>query len=245
MTLRSNLKKENVGIGTAGWGMPSLLRNNFPAGESLLERYSRVFNFVEINSSFYRSHLKKTYAKWAANTPYDFRFSVKMAKEITHTKKLVNVDLQVSQFIEEVNSLESKLGVILIQLPPSLKFDAKIATDFFMSVRSCFTGNIALEARHISWAATEAYKVYRKYRIVQVMADPKRIPTQIYKLQEFQYYRLHGSPKIYASSYEESFLAELAASLTPSSFVIFDNTQFGAATQNALDLKSLIMNKEI
>lgn len=220
-------------IGTAGWGIPAAHRDNFPSGDSLLERYAQVFNFVEINSSFYRSHQKKTYAKWASITPPDFLFSVKMNREITHKRRLMDVDALLDQFIEEVNGLGNKLGAILIQLPPSLQFDPLVANDFFKSLRKIFSGKIALEARHTSWSKP----MLDEHNIIQVIADPAVI--EVNSDQPFQYYRLHGSPKIYSSSYSPSFLTNLSKTLDPSSFVIFDNTQFGAATQNALQLQQM------
>ncbi|MBA2368258.1 MAG: DUF72 domain-containing protein [Candidatus Protochlamydia sp.] len=234
------LKKDKLlHIGTAGWYIPSNLHEHFPAGNSLLERYSKVFNAVEINTSFYRSHQKITYERWAAATPDDFLFSVKMPKEITHHQRLVEAHNLLDQFIKEVSFLKKKLGPILIQLPPSLKFESKIGDSFFKLLRNQFDGQVVLEPRNISWASPEALAVLIDNRIIPVVADPPIAPIKGHTEQSFEYYRLHGSPKIYTSSYDAAYLHQLANHANASSWVIFDNTKFGAATQNALDLKKL------
>ena len=226
-------------IGTAGWNLPSTLHDLFPAGKSLLERYSQVFNAVEINTSFYKPHKKTSYERWALATPTDFEFSVKMYKLITHEKKLVATEAELGKFIDEVSGLQSKLGPILIQLPPSLNFNPEITNRFFSVLRDKFSGKVALEPRHISWAHLDALTLLQAYKIEWVSADPVRVATEFDPLQDFSYFRLHGSPIIYSSSYDAIFLDQLAKRINNSSWVIFDNTQFGAGIQNALDLKQL------
>lgn len=75
--------------------------------------------------------------------------------------------------------------------------------------------------------------------IERVVADPLRVPVEWDK-QLFKYYRLHGSPEIYSSSYNAEFLNQLATNLNNSSWVIFDNSKFGTATKNALELKQMM-----
>ena len=128
---RTASRTSTLRIGTAGWSLPAAVRNDFPPGDSLLERYAHVFDAVEINSSFYRPHQIKTYARWAASTPADFRFAVKMPREITHERRLVNVDAILGGFLSEAAGLGDKLGAVLVQLAPSLTFDPGVAATFF------------------------------------------------------------------------------------------------------------------
>src|SRR3954470_6877514 len=79
-------------VGTAGWSIPKEHAGRFPEQGSHLARYSRRLPAVEINSSFYRPHRPTTYARWAAETPEGFEFSVKVPREITHTRRLVDAD---------------------------------------------------------------------------------------------------------------------------------------------------------
>src|SRR5689334_17993997 len=109
-------------IGCAGWSIPTAQATLFPGEGSHLERYARRFNAVEINSSFYRPHQPRTYAKWAAQVPDGFRFAVKFPRAVTHQSRLREPDETVSAFATQVRELGDRLGPILVQLPPSLAF---------------------------------------------------------------------------------------------------------------------------
>ena len=78
-------------VGCAGWAIPSQHAHAFPAQGTHLERYAQRFTGVEVNSSFYRPHRPTTYVRWAASVPDQFQFAVKMPREITHTRRLVEV----------------------------------------------------------------------------------------------------------------------------------------------------------
>jgi len=99
-------------IGTAGWSIPALHAQAFAGTGTHLERYGAVLNAVEINSSFYRPHRQKTYARWAASVPEDFRFSVKLPRAITHHQRLTGFEADLARFQDEVSGLGRKLGVI-------------------------------------------------------------------------------------------------------------------------------------
>ena len=107
-------------IGCAGWSIPATMANHFTEGNSHLERYAQRFNSVEINSSFYRSHLPATYRRWAATVPEAFRFAVKMPRSISHQARLHDCELALQTFLDQVGELGTKLGCLLLQLPPSL-----------------------------------------------------------------------------------------------------------------------------
>src|SRR5947209_14478083 len=112
------MPRHDVRVGCAGWSIPREHAGRFPAGGSHLLRYAERFPAVEINTSFYRPHLPSTYARWAADTPEGFRFSVKVPKEITHEKRLVGVDDPLDRFLDETAALGAKRGPLLVQLPP-------------------------------------------------------------------------------------------------------------------------------
>src|SRR5690349_9096104 len=129
-----------VFIGCAGWSLRKESADEFSASGTHLQRYAMRLNAVEINSSFYRPHRVSTYQRWAASTPSDFRFSVKLPKQITHVRRLDSVDAELRQFHNETDGLGEKRGPILIQLPPSLAFDLRIAELFFGLLRAEFNG---------------------------------------------------------------------------------------------------------
>ena len=95
----------------------------FPADGSGLERYAAIFSCAEINSSFHRVHRTSTREKWRDSVPEGFRFAVKLPKTVTHQARLVGADLLVEAFLAEAGLLGSRLGVLLVQLPPSLALD--------------------------------------------------------------------------------------------------------------------------
>ncbi len=238
------MQRNKIHIGCAGWSIPQLAGDRFSEGESHLKRYASRFSCVEINSSFYRSHQISTYARWAASVPKSFKFSVKIPKEISHTRRLIDCEKILTPFITEARELQDKLGPLLLQLPPSLSFDLKIARDFFKLFRRQFEGEIVCEPRHITWFGKEANQLLTDYKMARVAADPDLVPLAALPGGNLDliYYRLHGHPKIYYSSYSEEYLNALSKKLlkatasASSVWCIFDNTALGAATMNSLDL---------
>jgi uncharacterized protein YecE (DUF72 family) len=231
-----------IRIGTAGWTIPRRFADRFPASGSVLERYATRFNAVEINSTFYRSHRPQTYARWVEAVPEGFRFSVKVPKAITHERRLADSDELLDAFLGETKNLGSRLGPLLIQLPPSLAFDVAIAKAFLEFLRSRTKGEVVCEPRHTSWFEEEANRMLSDYRVARVAADPARVPEAAVPggWLGLAYFRLHGSPRMYFSEYKRAFVANLAARIRSAAadetWCIFDNTGSGAAAGNALDL---------
>lgn len=231
-------------IGTAGWTVPTLYADVIPLGGSHLERYARHLNAVEINSSFYRPHQRKTYERWAHATPAGFRFSVKMPKAITHEARLGDCDAMLDRFVAEVTGLGDKLGVLLVQLPPSLSLDQQTADRFFRALRTRIDTPVALEPRHRSWFKPDVAVWLADLGIARVAADPARVAEADKPggWAGLAYYRWHGSPRIYYSDYDAAALASLKKTLNESfrrdvpTWCIFDNTALGAALGNALAL---------
>lgn len=231
-------------IGTAGWSIPAQHAGAFPADGSHLQRYSAVFSAVEVNSSFYRPHRPSTYERWAGTVPAGFQFAVKMPKEITHTRHLVQVEEPLVRFLGEVGSLGDKLGPVLVQLPPSLAFRTDLA-GFFLDFRTRFGGAVACEPRHRSWFTDEVDQLLAELHITRVAADPALVPRAGTPggWPGLRYYRLHGSPRMYYSAYPRDALAALARCLTGqagATWCIFDNTAEGAATHDAMALAGLL-----
>jgi uncharacterized protein YecE (DUF72 family) len=231
-------------IGTAGWSLPRASAGAFPEEGSNLERYSRRLNAVEINSSFYRPHAVGTYERWAASVPDDFRFAVKVPKEATHVRRLVDTADVLERFLDECRGLGDRLGPLLVQLPPSLAFEAEVAEEFLIELLSRHDGAVALEPRHASWMTDAAEELLRGYRVARVAADPPRAERDREPggWPGLVYLRLHGSPRIYWSSYEDDRLRDVertlraAAGRGADAWCIFDNTASGAATANAIQL---------
>jgi len=234
-----------IHLGCAGWSLSRLHADNFPQQGTQLQRYAARLNAVEINSSFYRSHQPKTYARWAASVPEHFRFSVKLPKAITHEQALHGCTGLLEQFLHECGYLGDRLGCLLVQLPPSLAFDVEVANRFFTCLRKRYGGWLAVEPRHRSWVTAQSLLV--DFQVAQVAASPSRfgVDAQPGGWQGLEYWRLHGEPQIYRSAYERNYLQRLAARLqqcqAAPTWCVFDNTASGAALDNALMIKACLL----
>jgi uncharacterized protein YecE (DUF72 family) len=205
-------------------------------------------NCVEINSSFHRSHRPATWARWAETVPEEFRFAVKFPKAVTHQAKLAVAGSALDGFFAEIGGLGEKLGVVLVQLPPSLGFEDSPAAEFLEALRERWDGGVALEPRHASWFGAEAEELMVRHRVARVAADPARQGSGGMRPGGWlglAYFRLHGSPRMYYSAYGKEFLAGVARAVEgmpegTETWVIFDNTAAGAAFGNAVELRGII-----
>ena len=234
--------EEVARIGTAGWSVPAGGAGVFAKEGSQLQRYSARLSCVEINSSFYRPHRSETYIRWAASVPSRFRFAVKTPRAITHEARLRNSEAPLKAFTEQVRSLGSTLGPILIQLPPSLKFAPTLAESFLSEFRKLFGGDIVFEPRHPTWFAPPADELLRTYRVARAAADPAPDPRGVIPggWTGLRYWRLHGSPQVYFTAYGEERLRPIADQMSLNDWCIFDNTASGAAIVDALLFQRLI-----
>ena len=231
-------------IGTAGWSIPKRHVEAFAGEGSHLERYARCLPAVEINSSFYRPHRRATYERWAASVPPGFRFSAKVPREITHTRRLVGAAEPLERFLREVGALGAALGPLLVQLPPSLGYDEAAAERFFSGFRERFEGQLACEPRHETWFGDAANAMLTKHHVARVAADPAIVAqaAQPSGWPGLLYIRLHGSPRVYYSAYSAEEIEATAGRLRAAGveagdrWCIFDNTALGEATGQALDL---------
>ncbi|MCJ8150184.1 DUF72 domain-containing protein [Shinella sedimenti] len=228
-------------IATAAWSIPRTVARRFPEAGTGLERYAAVFDGVEVNSTFYRHHQVKTFERWAASVPEHFRFAVKIPREITHTERLRGIDGLFDAFLNEIRSLKDKLGPLLCQLPPSLEFDATMADEAFAAMRYNHAGMIVVEPRHNSWASEPAESLLQRHAIERVLADPAPVWPETSFDKPPKYVRLHGSPKIYYSSYSKAGIERFGKRLADDSWCIFDNTASGAAIENALTMRDQLI----
>ena len=254
-------------VGTAGWNVPRAVAAAFPVDGPHLARYGRVMRCAEIDTSFYREHRFETYARWARETPADFRFAVKLPRTITHERRLRRARVPLAAFLAQVAGLGEKLGVLLVQLPPSLEFAAPAMHRFFDLLQELNSGHanaIVCEPRHPSWFTASADRLLVAYRVGRVAADPA--PKSIQYPASAQpggwlgidgsgesatiYYRWHGSPRVYWSAYSRDWLEQQAARLrawpeAADCWCVFDNTAAGAALDNALDFDAALKTQRL
>ncbi|MCJ8164456.1 DUF72 domain-containing protein [Pontibacter sp. E15-1] len=243
-------QNDNLYIGTSGWSYrwPDVL---YPEGMKSAERlayYATRFNTTELNSSFYHFTMAKTIAKWLAETPGSFRFAAKMHQEVTHKRRLVDVEEPLEKFMSRFLAMEGRLGPVLIQLPGSLHFDFGVAADFFGMLRTRYPDPVfALEVRHASWFTEEAQNLLREHAITWVILSAgKRFPSLETTTTDTVYLRLHGDEKLYASAYTDEQLERYALMVHDwlldgrEVWVFFNNTIVGNAVLNAERLRELV-----
>ena len=239
----SSAQVSDLRIGTAGWSIPRQDAHAFPAEGSSLQRYAARFNVAEINSSFHRPHRPATWLRWRDAVPADFRFSVKLPKELTHERKLRDCAEPLLRFLDQVEILGDKLAVLLVQLPPKHEFDDRLAGAFFEKLRQGSHADIVCEPRHPSWFTPVADALLISLKVARVAADPAicddaRLPGG---WRGLSYWRLHGSPVMYRSSYLDRISAyadRLRREVEDRRPVwcIFDNTASSAGAGDALAL---------
>ena len=234
-------------VGTAGWFIPRACAKRFPEEGTHLQRYGQVLRGVEINSSFYRPHGAATYARWAKQTPRGFTFAVKLPQRITHEGRLQTARRPLQEFLDSLAGLGRRLGPLVVQLPPSLAYEPRVARGFFALLRERHEGPAVCEPRHASWFGNEADALLRRYRVGRVAADPAVVPEAALPggWPGIVYYRLHGTPRMYWSVYEVKRVAQRAQALRglprgTLAWCVFDNTAAGGAAANALQMLDIL-----
>jgi uncharacterized protein YecE (DUF72 family) len=193
------LRAEGLRIGCSGWSYKDWQGPFYPRElqpKEFLGFYSKVFDCVEIDSSFYRVPNAFMIAQWSRNTPAGFLFSPKLPKKITHEKKLRDSESQLMYFYSALNKLGPKLGPIAVQLPPSFK----LSTD--LQALKTFLGTIdpkfdhAIEFRHKSWFTPETYALLRDHGVSMVWTLNQYVETPPEPTSALLYLRLVGDREI-------------------------------------------------
>jgi uncharacterized protein YecE (DUF72 family) len=161
-----------------------------PARE-YLTHYARIFSSVEIDTTFYAIPRIEVVQGWAAAVPNDFRFVVKTPQSITHEMGLANSKQYMTEFISVIRCLGVKLGVILIQLPPSYASDQFPALAAFIEDLPD-DSRFAVEFRHRSWFTPQMGEFLSTHRIGWVATEFGNLPHQIHPTTDFLYIRWLG-----------------------------------------------------
>jgi uncharacterized protein YecE (DUF72 family) len=249
-----------LSIGTSGWMYKDWGKTFYPPEmkKGFLTFLSAEFSTVEVNSSFYHLPLASTFVKWRLETPARFIFAVKLSRFITHQKRLEDCREPLERFLGNAKNLEEKLGPILIQLPPSLRFDKKVLQEFLADLTAAckktkVNPRFALEPRHKSWMEEKNAKAVRlmlkKKKIAIVFPHSSRIPSFAPEdgniTADFVYIRFHGPSEFAASRYGAERLAPWAKRINAwrrkklDVFVYFNNDVHGHAIHDARTLKKL------
>jgi uncharacterized protein YecE (DUF72 family) len=201
-------------IGTSGWMYDHWAGRFYPKGlakPKWLTYYAERFDTVELNNPFYRQPERATFERWRAAVPEGFVYCVKLNRFITHLKRLRIGPDSVERSYGTMSGLGPKLGVVLVQLPPRMRFDAERVLSFLRLV-SRRRRRHAIEPRDDSWFSSEALALLRERGVALCIADSAKWATRPDAVTaDFVYLRFHGPERLYASGYSDEQLREWAA----------------------------------
>lgn len=191
-------------IGCSGWSYRAWVGPFYPPGTKLrdfLKLYSRVFETVEIDSTFYSTPADFVVRKWLDSTPDDFIFCPKMPGQITHDNKLKNVDVILEKFLGTMRKLKPKLGTILIQMPPSFSYDAGL--DDLKDFLSLLPNDLefAIEFRHDSLFNDTIYNMLGDHNVTLAWSEIPMAKNPAVSTTRQAYLRLVGDRSIKESEF--------------------------------------------
>ncbi|MEV4330652.1 DUF72 domain-containing protein [Streptomyces sp. NPDC049597] len=228
-------------IGTSGWQYRDWRGVLYPEGvpqRLWLEEYARRFVTVENNNAFYRLPERRTFAEWRERTPDGFVMAVKVSRFLTHIKRLKDPEEPVERLMGRAEALGERLGPVLLQLPPTLRADAR-ALD---AVLACFPPGVrvAVEPRHDSWWTDEIADVLSARGAALCWADRGSRPvTPLWRTADWGYLRFHEGRARPWPGYGRQALAswaDRAADAWPDRadvYAFFNNDPGGAAVRDA------------
>ncbi|HEY3402255.1 MAG TPA: DUF72 domain-containing protein [Ohtaekwangia sp.] len=243
------MKEGKIHIGTSGWSYKDWKGIYYPKNlksTEWLTFYSETFNITEINTSFYHLPKKQTVEGWVNKVPDDFLFCPKISRYLTHMKKLHEPEESLERFFDVFEPMQKKMGPVLIQLPPSLKFNPEVADHFFNLLKSTYHPyTFALEVRHNTWMTKESIDLMSLYHIAFVISQSGHgFPYAEHITAKDIYIRFHGPGKLYASLYSEEEMQKYANLFRSwqkeghTLWIFFNNDFYGYAIKNGLQLET-------
>jgi uncharacterized protein YecE (DUF72 family) len=228
-------------VGVSGFSYASWKGTFYPEAtkpNEMLEAYAMKLNSVEVNSTFYHMPVAATTAKWAKSTPDSFRFSFKTTRKITHFMKLKNTNEEFQFFLKGLKSIDTKLGCVLVQLPPYMKQDYGLLEKFLAEKsKPC---NIAVELRHNSWFGPKLNTLLSKYNAALCVADTEDMKPKLENTANFGYARLRREQ--YSKTALSSWAGRLRkfADELEDCFIYFMHDESGEAANRAAEFSSTL-----
>jgi uncharacterized protein YecE (DUF72 family) len=208
------------------------------------EYYCESFNTVEINSTFYRFPRVESLKDWYNRSPDNFRFTVKASRLITHYKRFNNALTEINNFYDRVSKgLQDKLGTVLFQMHPVMQYSEESLERIIKTLDPTYTN--ALEFRHESWWRADVYKALKDNNIIFCGISYPSLPDDVIKTASTMYYRFHGVPQLYLSSYTDKELERISDSINrfrkvDDVYCYFNNDIEVAAISNAKAMNSMV-----
>ncbi len=237
-------------LGTSGWDYPEWVGSVYPkrGAEDKLRYYAGRFPIVEVNSTFYHLPSVAVAASWVRRTPSRFRFAAKFPQSITHERELVGAEEELRQFLAVLRPLREagKFAAALLQLPPSLPFEAATVRRFYETLPRDLP--VAVEFRERSWLVRESYELLREFGLAHVIVDGPHLPIAFEVTAPFAYVRWHGhgSPLWYDYLYSPPELlawvprVRTLTEQVPTVYGFFNNHFRGDAAANCASLTELL-----
>jgi uncharacterized protein YecE (DUF72 family) len=182
-------------LGTQGWSYKDWVGSFYPPNTKVsdyLSHYATMFDAVELDTTFYGTPAAARVDRWYSTTPPHFQFTAKLPRSITHDRHLVQAGDELQEFLRVITRLGTKLGAVLIQLPPDFTEEERPALQQFIENLS---GEIrwAVEFRHRSWLTEETYDLLRDRHIGWAMIDLRYMPVVREVTADFSYVRWLGN----------------------------------------------------
>ena len=238
-----------IRIGCSGWNYAHWRQRIYPKGlpqKRWLEYYARLFDTVELNTTFYRLPDVSAVEGWVAHTPPDFLFAVKASRYLTHIRRLTDLEGGIRRFHERIEPLRrsGKLGPVLWQLPPTFKRnDERLAS----ALQALPEGRHCFEFREPSWYVEDVYELLRGHEAALVIPDSPKYPFRALELTaDWTFVRFHHGSRGRRGNYSESELEERAVWIAGwrdrgiDVYAYFNNDWEGFAVKNGLKLKALL-----
>jgi len=236
-----------IHIGTSGWHYAHWRGPFYPdklPASKMLEFFTKHFDTVELNNTFYRLPAPGGVESWRDSTPKEFLFSAKGSRFLTHMKKLKDSGPGIDKFFERVSPLGRKLGPIVFQLPPFWEVNEERLDLFLRALPR--RRRYVFELRNPTWHTEPVYRILRRHNAAFCIFEIAGFRSCFEVTADFTYVRLHGPGAAYQGAYTDAALREWAARIRESRhslravYVYFDNDQAAHAVNNALTLKRLI-----
>jgi len=234
-----------IWVGTSGFQYKEWKGTFYPETLSLaktLPYYAERFSTTEINYSFRRIPSEKTLTNWSANTPQKFRLSLKAPQEITHFRKLHDCTEVLNRFCEALKTLGEKLGPVLFQLPPFLKYDNALLKDFLATVPPDLRS--AFEFRHDSWFNDDTFAALKAKNAALCIAETDELSTPIVVTANFGYFRLRKIDYTKTDIKRWAKVVDQHRSQAKDIFIYFKHEETGTGPKFARQLLDELVNDE-
>ena len=240
-------------MGTSGWSYKEWVGPFYPKAAKMFSYYARFFNTAEINSTFYRYPSRAAIYGLYRTSPKGFVFSAKLPRLITHEKRLdpaLKVENDLLRFLELLNPLKasSKLGCLLIQLPPSFVYERDHGNleTFLEMLPDGY--EFAAEFRDYSWMRNDSWKLLERHNVAYCIVDEPLLPPEVHVTADFAYFRWHGrgTRPWYDYRYSREELEEWVPRVEKTRnevdkiYGYFNNHYHGYAVENCIEILEML-----